>query len=105
MFMHFIGGITAALFVFWVFYKKYTFWLEEGDKWKAFRVTALSVLIIALLWEIMEFSVQGYFRVAILADVPDSISDIVMGLLGAIFGFLYILNKYKKERNKNGFII
>lgn len=99
MFMHFIGGVTAAIFSFWLLYKKYVLWLESGNKWKAFRVTVLMVLVIALLWEIMEFSVQGIFRVKVLADVPDSVSDIVMGLLGAVVGYFYILRKYKKERS------
>jgi ABC-type sulfate transport system permease subunit len=99
MLMHFLGGITAAIFSFWLLYKKYVFWIESDKKWKAFRVTMLVVLIIALLWEVMEFSVQGYFKVKVLADVPDSISDVIMGLLGAVFGYFYVLRKYKRERS------
>jgi hypothetical protein len=98
--MHFIGGVTVAIFSFWILYKNYIVWLEDGRLWKAFRVTILMVLVIALLWELMEFSVQGLFRVKVLADVPDSISDVALGLVGGVFGHFYILSKYRKERRK-----
>ena len=99
MFMHFLGGMTAAIFSFWFLYKKYVVWMEEGKIWRVFRVTLLMVLVIALLWEVMEFVVQDFFDVTILADVPDSISDVLMGLLGAVAGHFYLLRKYKKERS------
>ncbi len=101
MLMHFLGGFTASLFSFWFIYKKCVLWIEEGNTGKAFRVILLLVVVIALLWEIMEFTVQGLFDVKILADIPDSFSDLAFGALGGIVGFMYLLRKYKKERSKD----
>jgi len=100
MLMHFLGGFTASLFSFWFVYKKCVLWIEEGNSAKVFRVLLLMVIIIALLWEIMEFTVQGFFDVKILANIPDSFSDLAFGALGGVVGFMYLLRKYKKERNK-----
>ena len=105
MLMHFLGGFTAALFSFWFLYGKFVLWIEEGKKWRVFRVIVLMVLVIALLWEAMEFSVQGFFGVTVLADIPDSISDVLIGLLGSIVGAQYIFGKYKRERAKEPFKI
>ncbi|MEZ4103177.1 MAG: hypothetical protein R3B55_01250 [Candidatus Paceibacterota bacterium] len=105
MLMHFLGGFTASLFSFWFIYKKCVLWIEEGKTAKVFRVVLLMVIIIALLWEIMEFTVQGFFDVKILADMPDSLSDLAFGTLGGIIGFMYLIRKYKKERNKEGLVI
>lgn len=105
MVMHFLGGFTAALFSFWFFYKKCVLWIESGDKAKFARVLLLLVLVIALLWEVLEYVVQAFFDVQILATLPDSLSDIVMGFLGGILGVLYLLQKYKNERKKDPFTI
>lgn len=101
MLMHFLGGFTASLFSFWLIYKKCVLWIEEGRTSKAFRVVILMVVIVALLWEIMEFTVQGFFDVKVLASLPDSFSDIAFGTLGGIIGFMYLIRKYKIERNKD----
>ncbi|MDQ5883339.1 MAG: hypothetical protein QG654_252 [Patescibacteria group bacterium] len=105
MLMHFLGGFTASLFSFWLIYKKCVLWIEEGNTAKAFRVVLLMVVVIALLWEIMEFLVQDFFGVTVLANIPDSFSDLAFGALGGIIGFMYLLRKYKKERNKDPFKI
>ena len=80
-------------------------WIESGNKWRVARVIVLMVLVIALLWEVMEFSVQGFFGVTVLADVPDSISDVIMGLIGSGAGIYYLFDKYKRERAKEPFKI
>ncbi len=98
--MHFLGGFTAAIFSFWLIYKKSVFWIESEKKGKLFRVILLMVLIIALLWEVLEFSVQGYFDVTVLADLPDSLSDVLIGLAGGILGTAFAVTRYKKYRNE-----
>jgi len=105
MLMHFLGGFTASLFSFWLIYKKCVLWIEAGNPAKVFRVVLLMVIVIALLWEIMEFTVQGFFNVTILADIPDSMSDLLFGIFGGSVGFIYLIRKYKKERNKEPFKI
>lgn len=105
MLMHFLGGFTASLFSFWFIYKKCVLWIEEGNTGKVFRVILLLVVVIALLWEIMEFAVQGFFDVTVLADLPDSFSDLAFGALGGMLGFVYLLRKYKRERSKEPFTI
>lgn len=98
MLMHFLGGFTALIFSFWFLYKKNTKWIDAGKKWKPFRVNLLIVLVIALLWEIMEFMVQGFFNTTVLANIPDSFSDIGFGLLGGAVGFIFLFHKYKKRK-------
>jgi hypothetical protein len=41
----------------------------------------------------------------VLANIPDSFSDLAFGALGGILGFIYLIRKYKKERNKEPFKI
>lgn len=99
--MHFLGGFTASLFSFWFIYKKCILWIESGNTSKLFRVLLLMVIVIALLWEIVEFLVQDIFGVTVLANIPDSMSDLLFGALGGIFGYLYLIRKYKKEKIKD----
>lgn len=97
--MHFLGGFTAGIFSFWLIYKRASGLIDTDRISKVVRIISMMVLIIALLWEILEFSVQGFFNVTILADVPDSISDVLVGLLGGILGSLFSIMKYKKHNN------
>lgn len=101
MLMHFLGGFTASLFSFWLIYKKCILWIESGNTGRVFRVLLLMVIIIALLWEIVEFLVQDIFGVTVLANIPDSMSDLLFGILGGAVGYLYLIRKYKKEKIKD----
>jgi hypothetical protein len=101
MLMHFLGGFTASLFSFWLIYKKCILWIESGNTGRVFRVLLLMVIVIALLWEIVEFLVQDIFGVTVLANIPDSMSDLLFGVLGGIVGYIYLIRKYKKEKIKD----
>ena len=105
--MHFTGGIIGSLFLTWFFYKKYSYLLSKKKIGKMILINSALFLLAAFIWEIMEFSVQGFFGVGHLLATPlDSIGDMAFGLLGSLVGVTYFLNKYrglKITRNtKNG---
>lgn len=63
---------------------------------KLIVVNTLAFLLAALLWEVMEFSVQGIFGVdTILATPMDSVDDLIFGTLGSLVGITYFLNKVR----------
>lgn len=94
--MHFTGGVVASLLLIWVFYKKYLRFLEAKKLRKFILVNTLLFLLIAVAWEVMEFSVQGIFGVDNLLATPlDSLEDLLTGTLGSFVGVTYFLNKVR----------
>jgi len=81
--MHFIGGITLAL-LFSYLYKKL---VSDYEKIKLAYSIFLPIIIIAVLWEIMEFMIdanlfgKNYFI--------DTLTDIFIALFGALIIFLF----------------
>lgn len=100
MLMHFLGGVVVTFFAVFLFYKSYTRWRSHGNSWKIITLNIIVLLIVAVLWEIMEFSVQHAFNVyGVLATPEDSISDIILGLTGSLVALLYYFMKTNYERN------
>lgn len=90
--MHFLGGFWLSLVAIWVLYKH-----VEFRKDAIFSVI-LFVLVGALLWEVLEYTVQGIAGTpGLLATIPDSISDVIFGLIGGLFGGLYTLRKIRNH--------
>jgi hypothetical protein len=91
MLMHFLGGLflaVLALTLFWNIVHREKLWLQ-------FLFVILFVLFVGLVWEVYEFGVQGFLQVTGIADIPDSISDLVFDVLGGVFGFLLLRQKVK----------
>jgi hypothetical protein len=94
--MHFTGGIVGSLFLAWLLYQKYTYLLKKNSILKLFLINSGFFLLAAILWECLEFSVQGYFGVGHLLATPiDSVGDLFFGLMGSLVGLTYFLNKYR----------
>jgi hypothetical protein len=105
--MHFTGGIIGSLFLSWFFYKKYINLLTNKSIGKMILFNSLVFFLAAFMWELMEFSVQGYFGLGHLLATPrDSIGDLAFGLLGSLVGITYFLNKCRNlkiiKNIKNG---
>ena len=91
--MHFFGGVWLGLVATWFWYSKY----KRGII--GIGSILLFVFIGAFLWEILEYAVQFITRSPhSLATFPDSISDIIFGLLGGLLVGLRKLQTIKKQQ-------
>jgi uncharacterized membrane protein YjdF len=96
MVMHFLGGLWLSLVAVWVLYK-----YMEVRKDAIFSIL-LFVLVGAILWEVLEYAVQAIANTpGLLATMPDSISDVILGLIGGLFGGLYTLKKIRQNDKTN----
>lgn len=97
--MHFSGGVIGGLFLAWFFFGRYAEYFRKQQFWKIVVINTILFILAAGLWEALEFGVQDWFGLDhVLAEVSDSINDVVMGTLG---NFLAILYYYTKVRNEN----
>ena len=87
--MHFLGGLFVSMLIIWLFYQMFV----RFPKRIVFLYVVLGVLIIALSWELFEFSVWTVFDLKEIIDMQDSIADVVMGCLGSVLGAQYFLNR------------
>lgn len=94
MVMHFLGGMGMATSLLWL-----VFWSGLIGKYqtlplrKAFFVALLASLFIGILWEVFEV----YGGIIIWPDErPDSISDLILDMLGGVAAFLNSL-RYRKN--------
>lgn len=95
MYMHTLGGIFVAV-VAGAFLSKDTIF---ADNKKLFIILSLFVFIVGLGWEYYEYIVQFYIKGVHLADLNDSISDLLCDMLGGVIGFFFVLI-FKKRYNK-----
>jgi hypothetical protein len=96
MLMHFLGGLFVAVLAYdlcWHLMK------TQRNLWVKFFFIIAAVLFIGLLWEVYEFGVQDIAKVTGIADIPDSISDLVFDTIGGIFGFLLVSQRLKNEQS------
>lgn len=91
--MHFFGGAWLALVACWLWYTKYTRGILHIGS------VLIFVFVGAFLWEILEYVVQYIAQSpGSLATIPDSISDIVFGLLGGLLLGSRTIQTIKKQR-------
>lgn len=95
MYMHTLGGMFVVI-VGAAFLSKDTIF---ADNRKLFIILSLFVFIIGLGWEYYEYVVQFYVKGVHLADLNDSISDLLCDMLGSILGFFFVII-FKKRYNK-----
>jgi hypothetical protein len=94
--LHFLGGLTVALFALWFFSANFD--LQNWKLGKIVTMTLISTICIGILWEFYEL----YFGLTFLSDgwhyFADTGSDLIMDTVGGIVGFLWInkiLNQIK----------
>lgn len=96
MFVHFIGGAAIGfLGVFIFFTSGYIQSIAnlKGNKIVVFSFIFMFTAVIALVWEIWEL----FFGISdILIDKNDTLTDLIMGMLGSTFTFTYVKNKINK---------
>lgn len=97
--MHFLGGVAGGIFLVWFFYKKYSVYISRKKALPIILMNSLAFLVVAGLWEVMEFSVQDLFDIGnTLADKNDSVTDLMFGLAGNLLALAYYFSK-PKEKN------
>lgn len=79
--MHFLGGITVAL----GYLSLRDFFPRLKDGWFNWRRTLIFVLAIAVVWETFEVVIGVSFDES--RYVVDTVSDVVVGLLGGLIGY------------------
>lgn len=97
MVMHTLGGVFLAIWGAALLYP-----MLAPLKPALWMIVLLAfVLIFGFLWEVFEFSVQGLMQVETLANIPDSLSDMVFDFLGGIIGTLFAIVRTKRYNTIN----
>lgn len=91
--MHFFGGLFVGLMVLWLFHSKFSIFFKNGMLGKIFIFVFLSVLAVALSWEIFEFGMFKIFPAIDINATLDTVSDILLGLAGGLTGVIYFARK------------
>ena len=86
--MHFLGGIFIGLLA-----------LAFSPR-RPVLTAFLSVLMIGVLWELFEFSLDTFITYNP-HNFLDTFSDLVFDLVGGLTASLYFLYNYKHEKNTN----
>ena len=98
MMMHTLGGVFLAVFAA-AFFNRFIIRLP---RYEVIIILLLTVLIIGLGWEFFEYTVQYIVKgSARLANIPDSVSDIVCDMVGGILGVCFVLNQKKRYNRSN----
>jgi len=100
MLMHFLGGAWVAAFSLWFIFFSNILNIKRENNLSSFLVTAFcAVLLVGIGWEIFEFkaglsffspltlSTRGYWM--------DTISDLILDLIGGMFVALYFYRIFK----------
>ncbi|MCB9805689.1 hypothetical protein H6775_00850 [Candidatus Nomurabacteria bacterium] len=94
--MHGLGGLSLGFLFLFIFYTSGFSNLDQSHFFYVFFITIGSVLIVGLIWELWEVFVG---LTDVLKDQLDTISDIVMDMVGATLSFLYFKLKILKSNN------
>jgi hypothetical protein len=94
MVMHFLGGMGMATSILWlIFWSGILGKHQSLPLWKAFFIALTASLVIGILWEIFEI----YGGIIVWPDErPDSISDLILDMIGGLAAFLNSL-RYRKN--------
>lgn len=93
--MHFLGGLLIGLIVLFVFFTSEKIDFPKENRLMVIIFSISLVLVVGLLWELWEL----YVGIAnLFTDSADTIMDLVMDIIGAIFAYFYSTNKIWKKR-------
>jgi len=90
--MHFLGGMWLSLLVLWFFFPRVQN-LSVG-----IGIVLVFVLLGALLWEALEYSIQTLlYTPGLLATKMDSVSDVLFGIFGGLIAGLHFIKRIRKS--------
>jgi hypothetical protein len=91
--MHIMGGVFLCLLFGALFFKK----LLVLDTRDSLVAVLLGVLIVGLGWEFFEYTVQAFSKGSLqIANLPDSIKDMAMDMVGGSFASIFVLKALKR---------
>ncbi len=90
--MHVLGGLFIALLGAMMFWRH----IAALDRRDTFVVLLLFVVVMGLAWEYYEYIVQFFIKGVRLADLNDSITDLIADMFGGIIGTAFVL--WSKKR-------
>jgi hypothetical protein len=94
VYMHAFGGFLGSLMVIYVLAKMGISPSTFSHKLFLFLFVIISVFAVAVVWELWEIYV-GFIDPFI--DFKDSMADLILGVLGAILGFIYYDKKFRTK--------
>lgn len=86
--MHVLGGFTLGWFYFALFFNKARRALSDKKVFLTFLSMLAFVFVIAFMWEVFEFGLQGILKIKTLANPLDSAYDLIAGLAGGAVSFI-----------------
>lgn len=90
--MHFLGGAWLGMLGTWIFFYK----IQRGSV--NIATVLLFVFIGTICWELLEYFVQHIAQSpGALATIPDSISDVVFGMIGGYVSSKIYIRFIKKQ--------
>lgn len=95
--MHTLGGVFIALLGAMLFWR-YVSHLGRRDTVVALL---LFVLIMGLAWEYYEYVIQFFVKHVHLADIDDSITDLIADMCGGVLGASFVLWSKKRYNTKH----
>lgn len=88
MLMHTLGGVFLAMFGATIFSEK----IKRISRAHIFLLLISIVFLVGFGWEVFEYIVQFVIKGSIqLANIPDSVSDMVCDVVGGVLGFFFVL--------------
>lgn len=91
--MHFLGGAWLGMVSVWLLFPSIR---QESFP---FLVSMVLIFLGTILWEVLEYVIQDITGApGALANVPDSISDIVFGLAGGFTSIFFIRKKIRNQK-------
>jgi hypothetical protein len=92
MMMHALGGVFVALLAGALCAR----FLKGTSVAHILVCTLMSVFAVGLLWEVFEYTVQGFTRGVPFANIPDSLSDLFFDMIGGFVGTLFVIRASKR---------
>ena len=101
--MHFFGGLWLGLTATFVVISYHPFKKKNAPSGYYLFVSLLLALIASIYWEVFEFGVQNIIQFVHLADIPDSLTDILFDILGWSVGYL-VLRRYIPSKDTQSIV-
>ena len=86
--MHFLAGIWVALFFLWFYFYSGFFAPQKRNLWHFLVMAILELVLVATMWDAYEL-VLGEAQFHKVGYAWDTISDLIMGMLGGLTACLY----------------